>query len=1128
MSFSERSISFKVNRVLNIIFLGLILIFIRVWYLAVIQHDFHQARSLKPQRRVVVERVERSGIYDRFGIPLAVNKIQYNAAVCYAQLREIPTNEWVKDEMGKKVRVPKRSQYIKSLAEILAQELDVSATFIEDLIHAKASLFPNTPFAIKEDISEEQYFRLRILEKDWPGIVSQRSSRRFYPQGKTGCDVVGYLGAISSQEYNRVAEEIKVLQEYLDARELGDIVILPKGFNSPVEVKKRLKGLKEKAYSINDLVGKAGIEAQFDGQLRGVFGRTFYEIDTKGNFLRQLPGSSSPISGERLHLSLSTELQAYAEKLLAWQEQDREGAKTEDALARFPWIRGGAIVAIIPKTGEVVAMASYPRFDPEDFLQTRDPALKRHRQRLISRWLENEHYIGMMWDGIIPLERERFSREYETYFDEPLPINWETYLKTILPHDSPVLSSLGKMDNVLSAISFQKNCAALLEISGQQDLRVAFDVLYPSSDHKKSRANASKAVMDSCLASLRSHIETAASLKKALDPFVDSIQHNDDKVLLYDLCHLCAPKEKFSEALLEKMGHISLSQYREECQAARRILYVLSPEARELFHTNQFQKWREENFKTYLAEKRKDEKKRKKAAKPYTEYLDEEERKQFDEYWSRASHPLLQAVLSLDHHIISTNPDLITLENCILQNRTILPDSDPVFRQLSKNIEELPIDLGLQYLRSFSGFDELKQPLAGKYPLLRHENKTYLEKHLASAFYPIHGFGYGRSQAFRQACPQGSVFKLIVAYVVLKERFDKISRTIRHLEELNPLTLIDDLKGDPKSQNLKQILGYTLDGEPIMRIYKGGLMPRSSHSNIGKVDMIGALEQSSNIYFSILAAEHLQDPLALTLAAREFGIGSKAGVDLPGEFGGKTPDDIQHNKTALYSLAIGQHSLITTPLQTAVMFSVFVNGGQVLKPQILHQSTRLVENPKADLFSLKRNFPFEETLGLCGISFPLFTETVVNKPNFKVNTQAVHVRNTIDFPAPIHEMIMEGMRKVMMGDRGTARLQAVRPTIHNPDWVHHYNELRSQMIGKTGTAQILYKKTVDAASKAQMHNHVWFAGALFDKEVTAEDPGEPELAVIVYLRHAEKGGREAAPLATEMMKKWREINEKHQ
>ena len=90
----------KANRVLNVILLGLLLILIRVWYLATVQHDEYLERSRRPKRRIVIERVERATIRDRFNIPMALNKIQYNAAICYADIRQIPNFRWEKDENG--------------------------------------------------------------------------------------------------------------------------------------------------------------------------------------------------------------------------------------------------------------------------------------------------------------------------------------------------------------------------------------------------------------------------------------------------------------------------------------------------------------------------------------------------------------------------------------------------------------------------------------------------------------------------------------------------------------------------------------------------------------------------------------------------------------------------------------------------------------------------------------------------------------------------------------------------------------------------------------------------------------------------------------------------------------------
>src|SRR5579871_4216685 len=98
----------KTNRVLNIIILGLLLILVRVWYLSIIQHDEHLERARRPKRRTVIEKPERATIRDRFNIPMALNKIQYNAAICYSDIRQIPSVKWEKNREGKRIRVQAR------------------------------------------------------------------------------------------------------------------------------------------------------------------------------------------------------------------------------------------------------------------------------------------------------------------------------------------------------------------------------------------------------------------------------------------------------------------------------------------------------------------------------------------------------------------------------------------------------------------------------------------------------------------------------------------------------------------------------------------------------------------------------------------------------------------------------------------------------------------------------------------------------------------------------------------------------------------------------------------------------------------------------------------------------------
>ena len=84
---SARDIPHKANSVLHLLLIAFLMITLRVWYLATIKHEEYQEKALRPQRRIVVEPAARGTIRDRFNIPLAINKVQYNAAVWFDRIR---------------------------------------------------------------------------------------------------------------------------------------------------------------------------------------------------------------------------------------------------------------------------------------------------------------------------------------------------------------------------------------------------------------------------------------------------------------------------------------------------------------------------------------------------------------------------------------------------------------------------------------------------------------------------------------------------------------------------------------------------------------------------------------------------------------------------------------------------------------------------------------------------------------------------------------------------------------------------------------------------------------------------------------------------------------------------------
>lgn len=974
-----RSVPEKANFTLRMIGIVLVLVAIRVWYLATIAHDEHVEMAERPRRRQVTLLPERGTISDRFGEPLALNKIRYNAAILYDEIREIPYVRWVKSGR-KRAKTYPRKEYVTKLATLMGEELAIEPQFIEDMIYSRASLFPNTPFTIKEDISEESFYRLSALTKEFPGISVQIGSKRVYPNGKLGCDIIGYLGAINQNHYRRIGEEMSRLRDFLAARDDGLAPPLPKGFNSVADVVKRLQDLQEKAYTLNSQVGKGGVEGFFDEKLRGALGKSFFEVDMQGHILRELDGGFPSTNGEGLKLALSAELQDYAEKLLSFSEAAREEnfESSGKGLNQVPspWIKGGAIVAMIPQTGEVVALASYPRFDPNDFIG-KNPA--------IGKWLESPTYFGDIWDGKRLLERELFSLTKNCYYKEEELLTWSAYLDRIFVKNSPIKEVIKSIETLEAAISLLR------------------------------------------------------------DP-LEFFENKEEDALFHDLLALVVDEERFDEELMKEAALLSLDDYRALCQAKASLMSELKKQAQDHFHRLDFQKWREEHFTTYLKKKRIKEKKEKKVNKPYLDYLEAKERKLFRTFW----------VESKDHFLFSLIfheplPQNLTPYQSLLENYV---SAYPAY------LEKLRSGVSKELIHTMRSYAELNKPLRMRYRHLKNREPTF--KDLATAFSPHH-YGYLSSEAFNQATPQGSIFKVVTALEALRQHHKK------NPTSLNPLTLIDDYQPHSKTPT-GAILGFLTNGEKITRRYKGGTLPRS-HPYVGQIDIKTAMERSSNIYFSLLTSDHMEHPLDIIRASKELGFGKRTGIDLPGEYRGLLPTDLRENRTGLYSLAIGQHSLVVTPLQTAIMFSAIANGGAVLKPQILCTP------------------PYEE--------------------------------RRLDIPKEVQKTIIDSLFLVVNGQKGSARPSRIRLLHEHPPFLRNYLKIRKSLVGKTSTAEINYRPTLDPAIPPIKAKHTWFGGISF-KDETLE---EPELVVIVYLKFS-SSGKEAAPYASEIINKWRQITKK--
>lgn len=1079
--FNPYHISEKANRVLNLVLIIMLLIILRVWHLSVVQYDNKLEEARKPQRRIIVEAARRATIRDRFNIPLALNKVQYNAAILYSQFRQIPSVAWKKGTDGKRIKVLKRKEYITALSRTLGEELQLDPSRLEDLIHAKASFYYQIPFIIKEDITEKQYYRLKMMEKDWLGIHVQRIPKRTYPMGRVAADIIGYMGAINRQEYESIIHEMKELEEYLSKHEEGFDPPLPKGITDYQQARHRFKDLQEKAYTVNDYVGKTGIEGQFEEELRGFQGKKSFYSDAKGNFLRELPGSRNPLPGRRFLLSISSELQEYAEKLLIQNEEIREAQIsnpdiTQQALiCKQPWIKGGAIVALDPNNGEVIALASHPRFDPNDFIVSGNSEVNEQKNANIVRWFESEEYLGQVWDLKRPLERELLDPQIKCY-DDKLMMTWDNYLSFVLPIGSPLRECFRKINTIKSAVELQQN---------------------------------------------------------AETPILKSLSQHYDKVLLLDLCRLVVPGNLFTPELIQVMGQQSLSTYRETSAAMATINPVVRHMTKSLFHEFHFIPWRQENEKEFLKQKRAEEKLTLRYPKPYIDYLDQIEQQMFSEFWTMHRWRLLLAFLQGASMEEDLRPYVDHFANWHWELSQGAHHELPwrnAYTILHNSIAEVDDSIALQYLQTLRSFQDLDRPLLGKYRYLRKTHGQQLEKHLAAAFYPMYGFGYGRSYAYRQAATQGSLFKLVTAYEALVQRYQKLGGREPTVENLNPLEMVDLIQKNGKDL----IVGYHADGKPIPQHYKGGRIPKSASGNLGKLDLLHALEVSSNPYFSLLAGDLLESPEDLAKAARLFSFGCKTGIDLPGEIPGKIPKDLSINRTGLYSMAIGQHSLVVTPLQTAVMLSAIANGGHVVKPKIVTLTAGVErEDEELEPIQILPNFLFQDSLSLVGIDFPLFTLSTSYEQKNLVKRFPTEEGRQLFMPDIIRSILLEGMHRVVVKLQQTGISSLSRLYHEHPEAIRDYLDLKDQLAGKTSTSESMENIDLDLRYGTNKYTHVWFGGIVFDSSeneskktyLFRDCSGRPELVVVVYLRFG-KYGKETAPVAAQIVKKWREIKKR--
>lgn len=258
----------------------------RLYYLQIIQYDYHSTLSENNQVHVQPIPPTRGLIFDRNGVVVADNRPSFSLSMTRER-----AGDW--------------QAVLDSIVEVLELTPDDRALFEKRM---KQGRRPFEPVPILFELNEEQIARVAVNQFRLPGVEVVAQLVRHYPQGAHFAHSVGYVGRINEKE---------------------------------------LKTLDPVNYSGTHHIGKTGIERFYEDDLHGQVGYEEVETNARGRVLRVLK-RTDPKPGKDIVLSLDIKLQEAAEAALGG--------------------RRGAVVALDPRTGEVLAMVSQPSFDPNLFV----------------------------------------------------------------------------------------------------------------------------------------------------------------------------------------------------------------------------------------------------------------------------------------------------------------------------------------------------------------------------------------------------------------------------------------------------------------------------------------------------------------------------------------------------------------------------------------------------------------------------------------------------------------------------------------------------------------------------------------------------------------------------------------
>ncbi|MGH9114299.1 MAG: penicillin-binding protein 2 [Acidimicrobiales bacterium] len=310
-------------------------LFARLWFLQVINSPTAQAAASNNGVRLIYTPAPRGEILDRNGNVLVGNVREPVIDVS----REIAAQD-------------------PSMVARLAPLLGMTVPQLDDAI-ANVQYSPYAPVPVMPDATAEQILYVQEHQDLFPGVQATTMSVTTYSaMGKAAANVVGYVGQITQPLYQK---------------------------------------LKSKGYQPGDQIGLAGVEATYESVLRGTPGMRKVQVDSKGDVLTTL-STTAPVPGDNLRLSIDGNVQMAAETAL---EQGMAAAhqRVDPATREYYKSPAGSAVVEDPTNGQIIALATDPSYDPEQFVGGISQAnynalLHNPRDPLLDRTIQGQYAPG--------------------------------------------------------------------------------------------------------------------------------------------------------------------------------------------------------------------------------------------------------------------------------------------------------------------------------------------------------------------------------------------------------------------------------------------------------------------------------------------------------------------------------------------------------------------------------------------------------------------------------------------------------------------------------------------------------------------------------------------------------------